>query len=468
MARLGGRFLAGGGHAALWRVQKTMELIMSLVKRRFVLLAGMMAMVLTGVLAWQFGPGLQPAMAATDYRQLQKFSQVMDLVRKTYVKQVTDEELIEGALSGMLSKLDPHSAYLDKEMYSEMQVDTKGEFGGLGIEISAAEGGIRIVTPIEDTPADRAGIKAGDLIIKIDDALAKDLSMPEAVKMMRGKPGTSVKLTIFREGESAPLEFRIVRAIIHIKSVKDDFLAPGYAYLRITQFQENTSDLLKKQVAELRRQAGGNLYGAVLDLRNNPGGLLDEAVKVADLFLDSGNIVSTQSRAGKDLSFDARKGDILNGLPLIVMINQGSASASEIVAGALQDHHRAVLVGTKSFGKGSVQSVIPLSDGSAIKVTTALYFTPSGRSIQAMGIEPDIEVEQVTLASNESQKSPDFPHISERDLRGHLGNGNGGKKTKKGRTPAGKPSETMLKRLQNDIQLQRAADLLKGLHALRG
>jgi len=434
--------------------------------RRAILVTGSLALVAAGALAWSPASGGYPqAAAATDYQQLQKFSRVMEMVRQAYVEDVSDEKLIDGALSGMLSSLDPHSTYLDKEMFSEMQVDTKGEFGGLGIEISAAEGGIRVVTPIEDTPADRAGVHAGDLIIKINDALAKDMSLPEAVKMMRGKPGTAITLTVFREGQNAPLEFRIVRDVIRIKSVKSDLLGPDYAYLRITQFQEHTGSLLKDQLEDLRKRSGGKLYGAVLDLRNNPGGLLDQAVEVSDLFLNDGNIVSTKSRAGKNLSFDARKGDILQGLPLVVLINQGSASASEIVAGALQDHHRAVLLGTKSFGKGSVQSVVPLSDGTAIKVTTALYFTPSGRSIQATGIEPDIRVEQVSLAP--SAEAAKLPTISERDLKGHLENGNG--KQKKGAAPAAAPiSDAMKERLQRDSQLQRAFDLLKGLHALRG
>jgi len=445
---------------------------MSLIYRRVLLTAGAAAVLLAAVLAWQPGRGVQQASAATDYGQLQKFSRVMEMVRRSYVEDVKDEKLIDGALSGMLSSLDPHSTYMDKEMYGQMNVDTKGEFGGLGIEISSAEGGIRIVSPIEDTPADRAGVKAGDLIIKIDDELARDMSLPEAVKKMRGKPGTSIVLTIFRKGEDAPLEIKIVRDKIKIKSVKSDFLAPGYAYLRVTQFQERTSSLLKKKISELSKQAG-NLSGAVLDLRNNPGGLLDQAVEVSDLFLGKGNIVSTKSRIGKNLTFDAQPGDALHGLPLVVLINHGSASASEIVAGALQDHHRAVLLGTNSFGKGSVQSVVPLPDGTAFKLTTALYYTPSGRSIQATGIKPDIQVEQLKVESPKEDAKPAFPSIFERDLKGHLQNGNKGKKGKikrgaKVKEAGGSPSETMQKRLPLDTQLQRALDLLEGLHAIQG
>jgi len=421
------------------------------------------------VMVWSPGAGMLQADAATDYEQLQKFSRVMEMVRRAYVEDVNDEKLIDGALGGMLTSLDPHSTYLNKDMYKQMTVETRGEFGGLGIEISAAEGGIRIVSPIEDTPADRAGIKAGDLIIKINDELARDMSLSEAVKIMRGKPGTSIVLTIFRKGEDAPLEIKIVRAIIKVKSVKSDLLAPGYAYLRITQFQERTGSLLKKQIKALQKRAGGKLTGAVLDLRNNPGGLLNQAVEVSDMFLDKGNIVSTKSRAGKSLSFDAHSGDALHGLPLIVLINNGSASASEIVSGALQDHHRAVLVGTKSFGKGSVQSVVPLGDGTAIKVTTALYYTPSGRSIQATGIDPDIEVEQLVVKS-EKAKGGKFS-VSERDLKGHLSNGNTKKKVAKNKVKKSvdnQASDAMKARLKVDTQLQRALDLLKGLHALKG
>jgi len=443
---------------------------MAFIYRRVLLIAGAAAVVVAAVVAWQPGNGMQQAVAATDYGQLQKFSRVMEMVRRSYVEDVSDEKLIDGALNGMLTSLDPHSTYMDREMYGQMTVDTKGEFGGLGIEISAAEGGIRIVSPIEDTPADRAGVKAGDLIIKIDDELARDMSLPEAVKKMRGKPGTSIVLTIFRQGENAPLVIKIVRAKIKIRSVKSDFLAPGFAYLRVTQFQERTSSLLKKQIDELQKKAG-HLSGAVLDLRNNPGGLLDQAVEVSDLFLDKGNIVSTKSRVGKNLSFDAQPGDALKGLPLVVLINHGSASASEIVSGALQDHHRAVLMGTKSFGKGSVQSVVPLPDGTAFKLTTALYYTPSGRSIQATGIEPDIAVEQVAVEKAKEDAQSAFS-VFERDLKGHLSNGNKSAKDKKHsankQTAGGEPSESMQKRLPLDTQLQRALDLLEGLHALQG
>ena len=440
---------------------------MSVKLRRTLWGASALIILATGVMLWSPELGFRQADAATDYQQLQKFSRVMEMVRRAYVEDVSDEKLIDGALSGMLSSLDPHSTYLDRDMYKQMTVDTKGEFGGLGIEIAAAEGGIRVVSPIEDTPAYKAGVKAGDLIIKIDDELARDMSLAEGVKKMRGKPGTSIVLTIFRKGNDAPIEIKIVRAIIQVKSVKSDMLAPKYAYLRITQFQERTSSLLEKQLKALKKQAGGSLSGAVLDLRNNPGGLLNQAVEVSDLFLNKGNIVSTKSRAGKNLSFDARPGDMIEGLPLIVLINHGSASASEIVSGALQDHHRAVLVGTKSFGKGSVQSVVPLNDGTAIKVTTALYYTPSGRSIQATGIDPDITVEQITVKS-EAKSKTQKPLVSESSLKGHLSNGNGKKKSRAAKKASSGVSDAMKERLELDTQLQRALDLLKGLHALQG
>jgi len=429
-----------------------------------VMISGAVIIVAGGFLAWN--SLAEQASAATNYKQLQKFSQVMEMVRRSYVEKVNDEKLIDGALSGMLSHLDPHSNYMNKEMYKQMQVDTTGKFGGLGIEISAAEGGIRIVAPIEDTPAWRVGVKAGDIIIRIDEQLTRDMSLPEAVKLMRGKPGTSIVLTVFREGEHKPLEFKIVRAVIKVKSVKGDLMAPEYAYLRITQFQERTAKLLKARVAELTKQAGGHLDGAVLDLRNNPGGLLNQAVAVSNLFLGKGGIVSTKSRTGRNMTFNAKSGDILDGVALAVLINNGSASASEIVAGALQDNHRAVLIGTQSFGKGSVQSVVPLSDGSAIKLTTALYYTPSGRSIQATGIKPDVFVEQARIA--QAAREDKRTTVFERDLKGHLMNGNKKKKVRKQQKKAkhGEISQAMQKRLGQDNVLQRALDMLKGLHAL--
>ncbi|MDX8384087.1 MAG: S41 family peptidase, partial [Ghiorsea sp.] len=387
-------------------------------------------------------------------------------VRKYYVEEVSDEELFEGALKGMMSNLDPHSTYMNTEMFSKMMEDTSGEFGGLGIEIATADGGIRIVAPIEDTPAYRAGIKSGDLIVKIGDVLARDISLPESVKMMRGKPGTDITLTIFRENEMRTFDVDITRDNIRVASVKSDILAPGYDYLRITQFQEKTAEQLEKKLTDLRNQSDGQILGAVLDLRDNPGGLLDQAIEVSNLFLEKGGIVSTKSRVGNNMDVKADGKDALQKAPLIVLINGGSASASEIVAGALQDNKRAVLMGTRSFGKGSVQRIIPLSDGSAFKLTTSLYYTPSGRSIQAPGIDPDVEVIAVRVKiEDDGSKRPS--RVTERSMKGHLKNGNGKSKTKKEEEAvAGHPSDKMVKRLTKDVQLQRALDLLQGLHAL--
>ncbi len=439
---------------------------MNLNKTRWIISLSTCAVIVAAWMTWQPNTSITQANAATDYSEMKKFSDVMNAVRRYYVEEVTDKELFEGALKGMLSNLDPHSTYMDKEMFSKMMEDTSGEFGGLGIEIATAEGGIKIVSPIEDTPADKAGIKSGDLIIKIGDVLARDISLPESVKLMRGKPGTSITLTIFREDEMRTFDVTIKRDKIQIKSVKSDILAPGYAYLRITQFQEHTAEQLQKQFNALRKQSDNKIFGAVLDLRNNPGGLLDQAVEVSDLFLNDGGIVSTKSRVGNNMDFKAKKGDILNGAPLIVLINGGSASASEIVSGALQDNKRAVLMGTRSFGKGSVQRIIPLSDGSAFKLTTSLYYTPSGRSIQATGIDPDVEVKAVRLKI-EDDGSNRPSRIFEANMKGHLANGNGKTKTKKEEeTVPGHPSQQMVERLTKDVQLQRATDLLQGLHVL--
>jgi len=438
---------------------------MGLKKTRMILLAGTAAVFVAGVMAWNPSQGYQQATAATDYRQMDKFAQIMDAVKRTYVEDKTDEELIDGALAGMLSSLDPHSTYMNKDMYKQMQVETSGEFGGLGIEISSAQGGIRIISPIEDTPADRAGIHAGDLIVKIDDQLAKDLSLAEAVKLMRGKPGSSIVLTIFRKTETKPLEIKIVRDVIHVKSVKSAMLAPGFVWLRVAQFQEQSSKELKEQIAKLKKDAGGKFKGAVLDLRNNPGGLLDQAVEISDMFLNKGGIVSTKSRVGSSMKFDAKPGDVLDGVALVVLINNGSASASEIVSGALQDNKRAVLMGTKSFGKGSVQRIIPLPDGTAFKLTTSLYYTPSGRSIQATGIDPDIEVPWVKVRKVTEEK--ETLRISERDLKGHLANGNGKKETKK-EEKKDSVSKKMQERLLKDVQLQRALDVLKAMYVVQG
>jgi len=439
---------------------------MTLNKTRWIVSLGTSAALALAWVTWQPNSSITQANAATDYQELKKFSDVMNAVRKYYVEEKTDEDLFEGALKGMLSNLDPHSTYMDKDSFGKMMEDTSGEFGGLGIEVNKAEGGIKVVSPIEDTPAERAGLASGDLIVRIDDVLAGDLSITEAVKMMRGKPGTSIDLTIFRESETRTFTVSIKRAIVEVASVKTDVLSPGYAYLRVTQFQEHSSQQLSEKLDALRKASDGKIYGAVLDLRNNPGGLLDQAIAISDLFLDSGDIVSTKSRVGRNTNAVAEKGDGLQGAPLIVLINGGSASASEIVAGALQDNKRAILMGTRSFGKGSVQRIIPLSDGSAFKLTTALYYTPSGRSIQATGIDPDVEVKAVRLkVEDEAADRPE--RITEANMKGHLANGNGKTTTKKEEEAIpGQPSKLMVERLTKDVQLQRALDLLQGLHVL--
>ncbi|MDQ7004994.1 MAG: S41 family peptidase [Ghiorsea sp.] len=440
---------------------------MNIKAKRWMISLGTCAALTLAWFSWQPQASIQQAYAATDYNEMKKFSDVMNAVRRYYVEEKTDQELFEGALKGMLADLDPHSSYMDKDMFGKMMEDTSGEFGGLGIEISKADGGILVVSPIEDTPAEQAGMQAGDLIIKIGNVVARDLSIMESVKLMRGKPGTDITITVFRETEARTFNLDITRAIIQVASVKTDILAPGYAYLRVTQFQEHSAEQLEEKLAAIRKQSGGKIYGAVLDLRNNPGGLLDQAIEISDLFLNEGGIVSTKSRVGKNTQSNASQGDKLQGAPLIVLINGGSASASEIVAGALQDNKRAILMGTRSFGKGSVQRIIPLSDGSAFKLTTALYYTPSGRSIQATGIDPDVEVKAVRLKVEENKDSPRI-NVTEANMKGHLANGNGKSKTKKEEeTLPGQPSDKMVERLTKDVQLQRALDLLQGLHVLQ-
>ncbi|MEO5362246.1 MAG: S41 family peptidase [Magnetococcus sp. DMHC-8] len=440
------------------------------------------------------------AVSQITYEKLRVFSEVFSLVKQNYVEEVDEKSVLYGAVHGMLKSLDPHSSFLTPESFKEMRVDTKGEFGGLGIEISQSDRGILVVSPIEDTPAFQAGVKAGDLIIKIDDDSAEEMNLPDAVKKMRGKPGTAVQLTILRKGAPKPLTFKIVRDIIKVRSVKWRLEAGHIGYTRVVQFNEQTMPLLEQGLDELKREAGKEgLKGLVLDLRNDPGGLLDQAVEVADAFLEKGLIVYTKGRIpGKDMTFDARPGDLINGVPIVVLINAGSASASEIVAGALQDHHRAIVMGTNSFGKGSVQTIIPLSDGSGLRLTTAQYYTPSGRSIQAKGIAPDIVVEDLDLSGN--KRDAGERHPTEADLKGHLKNADAvGGDDRKGRGKAQEEStddkgadkgvdkgreggdvkarskEKMLEdadritgHSKEDYQLQRALDLLRGFQVLHG
>ncbi|MBX6322091.1 MAG: S41 family peptidase [Rhodospirillaceae bacterium] len=340
---------------------------------------------------------------ADTYRQLNLFGDVFERVRSDYVQEVSDQELIEAAINGMLTHLDPHSSYLDAKSFQDMQVQTKGEFGGLGIEVTMENGFVKVVSPIDDTPAARAGIRPGDFIIQLDGQSVQGMTLNEAVDKMRGPVNSKITLTIQR-GTEEPFDVSLTRDIIKIQSVRSR-LEGDVGYLRITSFSEQTAPGVEAAVKKLQDEAKGKMIGLVLDLRNNPGGLLDQAVAVADFFLDKGEIVSTRGRDPDQAQrFNAQPGDILKGLPMVVLINSGSASASEIVAGALQDHHRAVLMGTTSFGKGSVQTIIPIPGYGAIRLTTARYYTPSGRSIQAKGIEPDIHVEQARLQVIEEPK----------------------------------------------------------------
>jgi carboxyl-terminal processing protease len=357
---------------------------------------------------------------AETYRLLQLFGDVFARVRAEYVEPVQDRDLVENAINGMLTGLDPHSAYLNPRNFRDMQVQTRGEFGGLGIEVTQEGGFIRVISPIDDTPAARAGIRPGDFITHLNGATTQGLTLQEAVDQMRGERGTQIRLTIRREGEPRPIELTITRDVIRPQVVRFRLEGNDVGYIRITSFNEQTEVNLRRAVTTLRNQAGGNLRALVLDLRNNPGGLLDQAVQVADDLLDQGEIVSTRARRNEDAQrWNARAGDITQGLPIVVLINGGSASASEIVAGALQDHRRAVVIGTRSFGKGSVQTVMPLGgNNGAIRLTTARYYTPSGRSIQSTGIEPDIEVRATRADPQQASATP--PREREQDLRRSL------------------------------------------------
>ncbi len=426
---------------------------------------------------------------------LRAFTEIFGKIKSDYVEPVEDKKLITEAINGMLSGLDPHSSYLDAEAFKEMQVGTHGEFGGLGIEVGMEDGFVKVVAPIEDTPAYKAGIKSGDLIIKLDETPVKGMTLNEAVKRMRGKPGTDITLTIIRKNETKPIIATVTRAVIKIKSIKDKLVEPGYGYVRVTQFQEHTGENLVTALRGLETQNKEPLKGLILDLRNDPGGLLNTAVGVAGAFLKPGElVVYTDGRTddakmkltnNREHYLRPGENDYLKGLPvwaksvpMVVLVNGGSASASEIVAGALQDHKRALVVGTQSFGKGSVQTILPLNNGTAIKLTTARYFTPGGRSIQAKGITPDIVAEEATVTAGETHKLD----IREADLTGHLANPAGGEGKPKGadnkaaegkadRTKDGKkdaekldPAEIVSKQ---DYQFNQALILLKGLHLLQ-
>ncbi len=391
---------------------------------------------------------------------LKTFTEIFGRIKQDYVEPVSDKKLLEYAVRGMLSGLDPHSAYLAAEEYQELKEGTTGQFGGLGIEVSMENGYVKVVSPIDDTPAQRAGVKAGDLIIRLDDKPVKGMALADAVKLMRGEAGSKILLTIVREGSDAPLKISLIRDIIKTKSVKSKILDKNYGYVRISSFQSSTGESLKEALSGLKKENGGTLKGLVLDLRNNPGGVLNAAVDVSDAFLRDGLIVYTKGRIpNSEMRFNAAADDLIDDAPMVVLINAGSASASEIVAGALQDSKRAIIMGEKSFGKGSVQTILPTSNGSAVKLTTARYYTPSGRSIQAEGIEPDVVLAQMKL---ESVEKSDFKPVKESDLSNHLQN-----KKEKATTESEANAKEKDATDAKDYALNEALTLLKGISIMK-
>ncbi|MCW7754025.1 S41 family peptidase [Desulfobotulus sp. H1] len=424
-------------------------------KRCCMVAIGIVALVLVGTAG--FHKNVAAKGSAETYKGLKVFSDVIEEIEANYVDEVKTEDLIQKAIQGMVGSLDPHSAFLPPEAFEELQMDTKGEFGGIGIVITTKDGLLTVISPIEGTPAFKAGIEAEDVIAEVDGESTKDMMLWEAVKRMRGPKGEAVEITVFRKGVPEPLEFTLIRDLIPIESVRYAVLRPGYAYVWVTNFRESTTEDLKKAIAEVRQ--GENLKGLVLDLRANPGGLLDQAVSVADFFLESGDIVSIQGRSHTNPQvFRARKRGTEPDYPIVALINAGSASAAEIVAGALQDHKRAVILGTTSFGKGSVQTVRPLKDGYALKYTIARYYTPSGRSIQAEGIIPDIRVPHGMLAEDTKD---DERMLHERDLRNHIER----KKTEEAKKEEPAPlvsSGLNYEKLMKDQQVMRALDILVG------
>jgi len=416
------------------------------------------------VLAQRGGQGSLPL------EDLRTFTEIFAKIKNDYVESVEDKDLLQNAIRGMLSGLDPHSAYLLPADYQQLQQGTSGEFGGLGIEVGMEDGFVKVIAPIDDTPASRAGMEAGDVIIRLDDTPVKGMTLADAVKLMRGKPGSPIELTVVRDGRDAPFKVTIVRDVIKVRSVKSRLLEEGYGYVRVTQFQTRTGENLREAIDALRDQSDGHLKGLVLDLRNNPGGVLSAAVSVSDAFLTDGIIVYTDGRLDDaKLKFNAKPTDVLDGAPIVVLVNGGSASASEIVAGALQDHKRAIIMGEKTFGKGSVQTILPMENGSALKLTTARYFTPSGVSIQAQGITPDIQVARLKVAATEAQASK---RITERDLPKHLrGENEGDEEGSDGKQAApdeksAAPAEGETPLASRDYTLFEALNLLKGLNIL--
>jgi carboxyl-terminal processing protease len=415
-------------------------------------------------LAGQWVPSVS-AVPRQDYESLELFTNILSIVKKNYVEEVDTKNLVNGAVGGMLSSLDPHSAYLTPEHYKDLQMDTQGRFGGLGIEITIKAGVLTVVSPIEDTPAFKAGIKPGDMIFKIEEEFTKDMTLVDAVKKMRGLKGTKINISIKRDGVPELIDFSLVRDTIRVQSVRSRLLESGYGYIRLAQFQERSDRDVQKALETLVAGKGG-LKGLVLDLRNNPGGLLTQAVRVSDLFLDSGLIVYTEGRidSQKQKYFSQKNASWLD-FPIVVLVNGGSASASEIVAGALQDHKRAVVLGTKTFGKGSVQTILPLDDNSALRLTTARYFTPKGRSIQATGIVPDIILDNAPAQDGKSEERKRPGGIREENLPGHLQNQQKAPSEESEQAPkdSAVPSSgpTGDETIDKDLQLKRALDLLK-------
>ena len=438
-------------------------------KRGFPLILLLVGIALGFFLAAQWVPSVS-AVPRQDYESLEAFTNILAIVKKNYVEDVETKNLVSGAINGMLSSLDPHSAYLTPDLYKELQMDTQGRFGGLGIEITVRGGILTVVSPIEDTPAAKAGVKPGDQIFKIEDEFTKDMTLVDAVKKMRGPRGTKITISIKREGVPELINFTLMRDTIRVQSVRSRNLEEGYGYIRLAQFQERSDRDLQRSLEKMAADKSG-IKGVVLDLRNNPGGLLTQAVRIADLFLDSGMIVYTEGRieSQKQKYFAQKDGSWMD-FPMVVLVNGGSASASEIVAGALQDHKRAVVLGTKTFGKGSVQTILPLDDSSALRLTTARYFTPKGRSIQAAGIVPDIVVESVPAPEGKVDEKR-RQGLREENLPGHLLNPqtpnpqtpnpqqDPGEKEKEKQIPSSGPTGD--DSIDNDAQLKRALDLLK-------
>ena len=407
-----------------------------------------------------------PAAGELPVDQIRTFAEVFAKIKKDYVEDVEDVTLLENAIKGMLEGLDPHSSYLDEDAYLDLQEGTSGEFGGLGIEVGMEDGFIKVISPIDDTPAQKAGLQSGDLIIRLDETPVKGMSLTDAVTRMRGEPGTDITLTVIRDGEEKPLKFAITRDVIKVKSVRVQTLEPGFGYLRISHFQSRTAEDARTALQQLKQDNDGKLNGLILDLRNNPGGILSAAVAVSDLFLDKGLIVYTEGRIDDSrLSFNAKPADLLDNAPIVVLVNAGSASASEIVAGALQDHKRGIIMGQKTFGKGSVQTVLPISNDAALKLTTARYYTPSGRSIQVSGIEPDVVVARVKVESLEDEETN---IITEENLSRHLDNNaeEGPGEGESGGEEAEETDQVSVTRITEDYALQQALNVLKGLQIL--